>query len=194
MRHLSKIAMVVLVGAAASGCIVTTDPAPAPGPGPAPAPAPTPAPALDAPQAMGFQRMLGYHVMANASSTLPSGDLGFVITANGNGGYRITWSDTLGSAAHFSGVATTDGSFDPSQVRYYSGYETIGISSDARTVTFESTPGQNVDGVDLVSTTDPIYLDVAVDRAHAGFSIYFTGAQTGSLISSSYDPVAFTSP
>jgi hypothetical protein len=194
MRHLSKIAMVLTVGLATSGCFVATDPAPVQTTGPTgPVTNPTPV-VYDAPVALGLEGMPGYHVLANGSSSLPSGDLGFVITANGAGGYRVTYSDTLGSAAHFSGVITTDGTFDPNQVQYYSGAEYITLSSDYRTITFDSTPGSAVDGVDLVSSTDPIYLDLMVDGAHTGFGIYFTGAQSGEVKSSAYDPVAFTTP
>ncbi len=194
--RLNTIALVPLLGFAATGCIVATDPAPAPAPAPAPGPVvtPTPTPALDAPQALGAQAMLGYHVAANASAALPDGDLGYVVTANGQGGYRVSWSDTLGSAAHFTGVITTDGTFDPNQLSGLSGYENITISSDLSTITFDSTPGTALDGVDLVSSTDPIYLDLSVDGSRTGFSIYVTGAQSGGQLSSAYDPVAFTSP
>jgi hypothetical protein len=192
MRTLSKLGIVLTFGLVASGCVVATDPYYDPTPGPAPAPAP--APALDAPRPLGAQAMYGYRVMANASAELPAGDLGFVVTANGQGGYRVTWTDTYGSAAQFQGVITTDGYFDATQVRGYSGAEDIRMSADASTITFGSTPGSYVDGVDLVSSTDPIYLDLYVDGSRSGFGIYFTGAESGSLISAAYNPVAFTSP
>ena len=51
-----------------------------------------------------------------------------------------------------------------------------------------------LDGVDLVSGSDPIYVDLTVNGVHSGFSIYFTGAQSSLLLTSQYDPVAFTSP
>jgi hypothetical protein len=189
MRTLSKLGIVLTFGLVAAGCVVApVDPYYDPGPAPAPAPAPQ----LDAPRRLGDQAMYGYRVMSNASAELPAGDLGFVITANGQGGYRVTWSDTYASAADFQGVITTDGYFDVSQVRGYSGAESIAISPDARSITFESRPYNYIDGVDLVSSTDPIYLDLYVDGAHTGFGIYFTGADTGSTISSAYNPVAFT--
>ena len=143
---------------------------------------------------LGIAAMPGYHVSAGSASELPAGDLGFVITANGSGGYRLTWSDTLGSAAHFSGTITCDTTFDPTQLRGYSGYENIDLSSDDTVISFDSVPGNQLDGVDLVSGSDPIYLDLLVDGVHSGFSIYFTGAYTSRLLTSQYDPVAFTSP
>jgi hypothetical protein len=48
--------------------------------------------------------------------------------------------------------------------------------------------------VDLVSSTDPIYVDLLVDGARSGFGVYFTGADSGTQLSTAYDPVAFTAP
>ena len=191
MRNFAKLGLVLACAFSATGCIVAGDPGPYHGGGGNP---PPPAPALDAARPLGAQGMLGYRVAANAAAELPAGDLGFVITANGQGGYRVTWSDTYGSAAAFTGYITTDGYFDASQVRGYSGAEDIQMSADGSTITFGSSPGSYVDGVDLVSSTDPIYLDLRVDNAQTGFGIYFTGAESGAQLSSDYNPVAFTSP
>jgi hypothetical protein len=149
---------------------------------------------LDGAEPLGLRAMLGYHVSAGAASALPDGDIGYVVTANGQGGYRVSWSDTYGSPAHFSGTITTDGVFDPSQFSGLSGAEYLSMSADQRTISFDSVPGSNFDGVDLVSSTDPIYVDATVDGSHYGFSMYFTGADTHQVLTSSYDPVAFTSP
>ena len=189
MRNLHKLGLLLSLGFVATGCIVGGDPGPYHGNDGAPPP-----PALDAARPLGAQQMLGYRVAANSSAELPAGDLGFVITANGAGGYRVTWSDTYGSAATFSGTITTDGYFDPSQLSGYSGAESIELSPDDATITFASAPGSYVDGVDLVSSTDPIYLDLRVDGDPNGFGIYFTGAESGALLTSDYNPVAFTSP
>jgi hypothetical protein len=142
---------------------------------------------------LGPQQYPGYRVLAGASSAIPGGDLGYIVTANGSGGFRITWTDTLGSAAGFSGTITTDGTFDQTQTRGFSGAESLSYLA-ANQLAFSSTPGANVDGVDVVASTDPIYLDAAIDGSDAGVHIYFTGAQTGLVVASGYDPVAFTSP
>jgi hypothetical protein len=190
MRNLNKLGLLLTFALSTTGCFVAADPAPY-----SPPPTTTgPAPALDAPRPLGLAHLAGYRVEPNASAELPAGDLGFVITANGQGGYRVTWSDTYGSAAGFTAYLTTDGYFDASQVRGYSGAEDIQMSADAGTVTVSSTPGSYVDGIDVVSSTDPIYLDLRVDGARTGFGIYFTGAESGAQLSSDYNPVAFTSP
>ena len=45
-----------------------------------------------------------------------------------------------------------------------------------------------------MALADPIYLDLAVDGSRANFGIFFTGAVSGSVRESSFNPVAFTSP
>jgi hypothetical protein len=135
----------------------------------------------------------GYRVLAGSTASIPSGDLGYLITANGAGGYRLVWTDTLGSAAEFHGTITADGGFDMRQTRGFSGAEELTYSA-ANQITFRSVPGRAVDGVDLVSNTDPIYVEALIDGTRAGVALYFTGASTGALVSSAFDPVAFTSP
>src|SRR4051812_17977397 len=162
----------------ASGCFVTPGPGPDPDPSPGtvynPPPQGQPSPQLDAAQYLGLRAMLGYRVRAGASAALPDGDLGYVVTANGQGGYRVTWTDTYGTTARFSGSISTDGSFDPAQLQKFSGYENLYLSDDLRTVYFDSVPGAALDGVDVVSSTDPIYLDATVDGSHQAFGIYFS--------------------
>lgn len=189
MRVMSRLGMVVALGVAASGCIVEGTGHDHGGGGGG-----TTGPVADAARPLGLQQVMGYPVAANASAVLPDGDLGYVVTANGAGGYRVVWSDTYGSPAVFSGQATTDGSFDPAQLQGFSGAEDITLSADGGTITFSSVPGANLDGVDLVSSTDPIYLDLRVDGARDGFGIYFTGGESGAQRSSDFNPVAFTSP
>src|SRR4051812_16621064 len=110
MRNLTKLGLLLVVALPATGCFVAGDPGPYHGGGGGGVhQTPTPTPALDAARPLGAAQLLGYRVESNASAELPAGDLGFVITANGQGGYRVTWSDTYGSAAAFTGYITTDG-------------------------------------------------------------------------------------
>jgi hypothetical protein len=190
INKLLPLTFAITIMTTASGCFVAPEPVDQ---GPPPTHVVT-TPPPDSPVSLGAQLMLGYHVSANAASELPAGDIGFVITANGQGGYRLTWSDTLASTAEFAGSITCDSTFDASQLKGYSGYETITLSSDNRVITFDSVPGNSLDGVDLVSGSDPIYVDLTVNGVHSGFSVYFTGADSSQLLTSSYDPVAFTSP
>lgn len=169
-----------------SGCIVVHDHN-------NPPPPPPPPPATEPMVSLGPQAYPGYHVQANASTSLPAGAIGYLVTANGQGGYRVTWTDTEGSAAQFSGTITVDGTIDPSQTQGFSGNENLQFNGSNQLI-FSSVPGAGVDGVDLVSSTDPIYLEADIEGSPQGVDIYFTGASSGAVNISAVDPVAFTSP
>ena len=66
------------------------------------------------------------------------------------------------------------------------------MQADGSALDFSSVPQSAPDGVDLVPSTDPIYVDLRIDGAPA--PIFFTGAETSRLRQSGYNPVAFTSP
>lgn len=149
-------------------------------------------PPPDRPVHLGARAMLGYHVRAGAASEVPGDELGFVVTANGFGGYRIAWVALDGSTRIFSGSVETDGTIDPATVAPLSGREQIVVRGDGSAVDFSSVPQGTADGVDLVPSSDPIYVDLRIDGAPA--AIFFTGADTSRLLQSAYDPVAFTSP
>lgn len=136
--------------------------------------------------------MLGYHLRAGAASEVPGDQLGFVVTANGLGGYRIAWVGFDGSASLFSGTASVDGTIDPASIAPLSGREDVTLSADHRSIDFSSVAGSAADGVDFVPSTDPIYVDLRIDGDTA--AIFFTGADTSRVYQSAYDPVAFTSP
>ncbi len=185
--------LLVLVASLSLGGCVVVDPNGGPDPGPGVTAPPRADLAGEPTLSLGPTAYPGYRVLAGGSASIPGGDIGYLVTANGQGGYRVVWTDTLNSPARFSGTITVDGSFDQRQTRGFSGAESISFLA-ANQLAFDSIPGSNVDGVDLVSTTDPIYLDGQIDGSHVGVNIYFTGASTATLVNSAYDPVAFTSP
>jgi hypothetical protein len=141
---------------------------------------------------LGARRMLGYHVRAGAASEVPAGDIGYLVTANGLGGYRLAWVAFAGSTHVFSGRIESDSTFDPRSIVGYSGREQITLTADNLAIDFSSVPDAAADGVDFVPTVDPIYVDLRVDGVPA--NVYFTGAETSRLYLSAYNPVAFTSP
>jgi hypothetical protein len=142
---------------------------------------------------LGSRAMTGYHVLADAHTSIPGGDIGFLVTGNGLGGYALYWTDTAGSPATFSGSATTDVGFDPNQTTRVNGSEDVTFTSLQR-IDFAGTPGDSLQGVEFVSQSDPVYFDLTVDGSHQGFGIWFTGAKSRLVQESSYNPVAFTSP
>jgi hypothetical protein len=146
----------------------------------------------DSAERLGRQGLLGYHVRAGAASEVPDGDEGFVVTANGLGGYRLAWVAFAGSASVFTATITSDSTFDPASVLGYSGREQIALSADQAEIDVQSVPDGTPDGVDFVPLVDPIYVDLRIDGAPA--NIYFTGADSSRLRVSRYNPAAFTSP
>jgi hypothetical protein len=143
---------------------------------------------------LGGRALTGYHVRANASATIPDGDIGYLITSNGTGGWRIAWVDTANSPAQFQGTVTTDTAFDPQSTFKLAGTETVTFTSTNR-IDFGSVPGATVNGVDFAVTgPDVIYVDLTVEGGRSGFGIFFTGATTGQVLDSPDNPVAFTSP
>jgi hypothetical protein len=143
--------------------------------------------------ALGAQGLTGYHVLANADTSIPAGDIGYLVTANGQGGYALYWTDTAGSPAFFQGTLTTDRGFDPNSTVKVAGTEDVTFTATDR-IDFSGTPGSSVQGVQFVSLTDPVYFDLTVEQSHQGFGIYFTGARSRLVQDSFYNPVAFTSP
>ena len=142
--------------------------------------------------ALGAQNVLGYHVLAQGSTGIPGGDIGFLVTANGQGGYRVSFTDTEGSPANFNGTITCDTTFDPTQLSPFGGANAE-LTAPNR-IDFNGVPGASLEGVDMVSQTDPIYFSGFIDGS-ANVDIFFTGAHTGVIQTSAYNaPVAFTSP
>jgi hypothetical protein len=177
-----------LLVAALAGCH-TTVVQPGPGGPPGGPPIATADPVLS----LGAQGLTGYRVLAGANTSIPGGDIGYLITANGQGGYSLYWIDTAGSPAGFQGTVSTDNAFDPNKTIAYSGNENVSFTA-ANRIDFSGVPGATLEGIEFVAQTDPIYFDLLVDGNHSGFGIYFTGAVSGSLVDSAYNPVAFTSP
>jgi hypothetical protein len=171
-----------LFGVFASGCIVVHD-----------NPNPNPVPTCNLPtNARSSAQYPVFHIVPNGSSAIPVGDIGYLITANGQGAYRLVWIDTLNSPACFSGILSTTGTFDASQTRKYSGQETISASA-ANEIRFASVPGSTLQGIDVTPSTDPLYVDAYIDGNPVAVNIYYSRIP-GTAESANADPAAFTSP
>ncbi len=132
----------------------------------------------------------GYHVLANGSTVIPGGDIGYAFTANGGGGYQVSFTDTLGSASVFSGSLTTDGTFSQLLVT-----GEVAIQQTApNELDFSGVPGSTLFSFSAVSSTDPVYLSANIDGSGSDVAIYFTGASTALVQTAAFNPVAFTSP
>ncbi len=177
MQRLSFV-FLAFFAAAAPGCIVVQ-----PGPGPVV----TCSPPTFGNSTASYPQV---NVYPGLSTSIPAGDIGYLVTANGQGGYRLAWTDTLNSPACFSGIITVQGTV--SQVSGLSGQETL-QQSGANQLRFASAPGANVDGIDFVASTDPAYFDLFLDGS-LSVNIYYTDTATQQVTTAPANPVAFTSP
>jgi hypothetical protein len=141
---------------------------------------------------LGAQALPGYHVLAGSATVIPGGDIAYAVTANGQGGYQLSFIDTQGSPSRFDATISTDGLFDPRQTVGLTGAESVQLVG-GNTIAVSGVPGATLEGVSFVSSSDPIYVDGRIDGSR-GVAIYFTGAHTGAIEISSFNPVAFTSP
>jgi hypothetical protein len=126
------------------------------------------------------------HVQAGGAVTVPDGQYGFTVTANGQGGYRVAWVDTVGAGLRYHGSVFVHGSF--SQISS-TGMDYATASGER--LDFESQPGAGTLGyVDFVTSTDPITVDVLAG-AQPG-TIWYPDA-TGTITATT-TPGTFTSP
>jgi len=126
------------------------------------------------------------NISPGASVTVPDGQYGFTVTANGQGGYRVAWVDAAGVGLRFHGSVFVHGSFDQ--------LSSVGMNYATATgerLDFESKPGAGTLGyVDFVSSTDPITVD-ALAGSQPGLFFFVDGNNTSTTTST---PATFTSP
>ncbi len=179
----SLFAGALLLGGLLSGCVVVHDhPRPV-----------TPVATCAVPTFDNFQgNYPAFGIAPGASTEISPGDSAFAMTANGNGTFRLTWSDTNGLSTCFTGLITGLTPFSTSQVSGFSGYETFQFNR-ANQIAFASIPGANVDGIDFFAAQDPVYIDAFADNS-AAVNIYFTSSATGLVSTTGANPAAFSSP
>jgi hypothetical protein len=124
------------------------------------------------------------HVFAGGSVTVPNGEYGFTVTANGQGGYRVAWVDAAAVGLRFHGSIFVHGSFSQITSTGMNYATAAGERLD-----FESQPGAGSLGyVDLVASTDPITVDVLAGAADG--TLYYTDGNPQTVVT----PATFTSP
>lgn len=126
------------------------------------------------------------HIQANASISIPPGQVGFAVTADGLGGYRVAWVDTAGANRRYHGSIFDNGSF--SQI------SSVGMqyaTANGGRLDFESAPGAGTAGyVDFVSSVDPVVVDAL--NGSGGSALYYV--DTSGLTRAVATPATFTSP
>jgi hypothetical protein len=126
------------------------------------------------------------HVLANASINIPAGQVGFAVTADGLGGYRVAWVDTAAANRRYHGSVFDAGTF--SQIT------TVGMryaTANGGRLDFESAPGAGSSGyVDFVSSVDPIVVDAL--NGKNGSALFYV--DTSGVTRGVATPATFTSP
>jgi hypothetical protein len=130
------------------------------------------------------------HVTAGSPASVPTGSDGYVISGNGQGGYTLFWIDAVNSPRCYSGTITVTGQIDASQTHAH-GNSAPSLVLVENQIAFASVPEGVGDGVDFVSSSEPIYITALVDNAQAP-NIFFEEPSIGSAVVAS--PAAFTSP
>ncbi|MEO6952673.1 MAG: hypothetical protein ABI321_12755 [Polyangia bacterium] len=135
-----------------------------------------------------------YHVEPDVSTSFDGSDNRptYALTASSGSVFRLVWSDPVGAATCFQGLITIDGNFSQGAAGY-SGHENI-VFNQSNQIAFSSIPGSNLDGVDFVADTQPVYIDAFVDSG-TSTTIYYTDSISGfETDTGNQNVAAFTSP
>lgn len=131
---------------------------------------------------LGAKQLPGYRIDATPSLTLAQS--GFGVTTTGGGRFRLLWSGA--QADLLEGTLTTDGQFDPTGTSPLGGKELV--ANQAGQIQFRLNPTAEVNGLDLVTSSGPIYLDLTRNADRAAASISFL--REGRTQLSAHNPVA----
>jgi hypothetical protein len=172
----------LIVGFALPGCIVvhdTTNPPPPPG-NTCDLPTQSASASVPAPN----------HVAAGFP--VSAADIGYTVTANGQGDYAIHWRAGDNISTCFTGIVTVQGTISPSRTGAVTGVETYQISA-VNQLRFASVGGAEDQGINVGVGVEPIFLDAFVDGAHADH-IFFRDGLNAAADTVTNSPAAFTSP
>jgi hypothetical protein len=131
-----------------------------------------------------------YKIVPNGTATLAPGDVGFIVTANTSGGYRVAWTDETGGQYCMTGIIRGNGGLDTNQTIKLSGMETV--SANAQEVRFASKPGTRIDGIDVVTLGDPMYLDAYINGTLTNVRIYYRQAPSNQVTTAIENPASFS--
>jgi hypothetical protein len=127
-----------------------------------------------------------FRVRPGSFAEIPASDFGFSVTANTTGGYRVAYSDQGGLATCFQAILSvgddgpTLGAFETNQTRALGA--AVVENSATNEIRVASAPGSDVHGVDVVTTTDPLFLDVFINNSSSGTRIFFPDNTAGGAL------------
>jgi hypothetical protein len=167
MRRLSLLTLLLPAAGLASGCFVVVDPNP-----------PVCNPPTQTRSQASYEQ---FRVRPGSFAEIPAADFGFSVTANNTGGYRVAYSDQSGRRSTcFGGILSTAGTFDASQTKIFGNPQITNSASNE--IRFGSAPGADVDGLDVVPSEDPLFLDAFVNGSAGGVRIFFPDNTAGGAL------------
>ena len=150
-------------------------------------------------ESFGARDMVGCRLSPGEQPALDGKYTGFLLSSDKPDHYSVGWIDSLDAASSFSGTLSVDDTIDPRAIHGHTGNEVI-HSDSPNQLSFESSPGNRLDGIDFTTSSPVIYLDGFMNGSRLGFTVSFVGPfyndYSGSWTSqtaSDRDPVAFTS-
>ena len=131
---------------------------------------------------LGRQQLSGYRIDAATSISLSKA--GFGVTNTSAGHFRLLW---VGDASDvLSGILTTDGVFDPTGTSPLGGKELVANQADR--IEFRLSPTASVNGLDLITSSGPIYLDLQRNEDRNAATLSFM--RSGQVATAAFNPVA----
>jgi len=147
------------------------------------------------PRPLGAKHLPGYELLSGHTLGYDTRYVGYLVTSDKPGHVTIAWIDHSSGGDVFDGTIAADAPFDPAGTFAHTGDEALAFDSPAQ-LSFHSTPGARLLGVDVAAPSGVIYLDARINQAHDGATIDFNTLvdpdfPSDDSWSSQVDPVAF---
>jgi len=161
--------------------------------------APTAAPAdalvgaTDLSGKLGAQQIDGYHIgVRGLGFTDLAGEMSFWIESFGGHDWTLGWADrTGGPSLQLDVTITSDGVFDTAHSVVND--PIVDLRSSATELSFSTTSQSKTTQLEILSSADPIYVDIRVNGARSGFFFHLVDADDQPF-DSAFDPVALVAP
>jgi hypothetical protein len=131
---------------------------------------------------LGTRQLQGYRI--DVAATLSLSQAGFGVTTTGGGKYRLMWRGAQTDL--LEGKLTTDGQFDPTGTSPLGGKELVANQADL--IEFHLNPTAQENGIDVVTSGGPVYLDLTRNADRTAVNLRFVREGREQL--SAHNPVA----
>ena len=143
--------------------------------------------------------MVGCRIAQGEQPRLDGKLTGFLVSSDKPNHFSVGWIDSLDSHSAFAGTISVDGTIDSRATHGHTGTEMVRFDG-ANQISFQSVPGNTLDGVDLTTTSDTIYLDGYLNGSRLATAVRLVGPYYSEYTDESRmgeadtnrDPVAFS--